>query len=204
MSLFIFTPTAAVKSYCDVAWTDSVKAQTFTDFQHVVVDTSPAAVGSTYATRLRSLLPNAQVVRRSNLADMELSTLLVLAHKGARTAFLETTATAYVSWESDVVAASDALTVINTVASQGIDIAVFSYPDRENALRVVGGLGFTMLSRAVVEAFTWDASGGHGRIDDLDPSVTHSPEGWLITRARRAGFKIGSFDNLISFEHPNG
>lgn len=199
MKFGIVSVTGDVKAYCDEEWTASVKAQRsdLHTWRHLVINTGTAA----YGTRLRTLLPSATVVDRPHNAGIE--PLTVRAHKRATELFLQTDAEIYLSWESDIIAPANALDVMGTVL-QLVDIAVFTYPDRETQRGEQGGIGFTGFVRPVLERLEWDANGGFGRCDPIEPDCYHGPEGWMFARALRAGFAIGSFSGLLVFGHRNG
>lgn len=196
MKIAIVSVTGDVKGYCDEEWAASVAAQTSAlhTWQHIVVNTGTAV----YGQRLRVLLPNANVVDRPHTAGIE--ALTVRAHKRLSELFLQTSRDIYLSWESDIIAPANAIDMMGTALGL-VDIALFSYPDRETQKGQQGGLGFTGLKRPVIAALAWDEGGGYGNCDPDNPDCYHGPEGWMLARALKAGYAVGSFSGLLTMGH---
>ena len=209
MNVFVATPIHKVKEYAIDPWLinvkDTIKAHGKQDRWTLCLSDNTGDDGTFLASATAKAdatgLSATVIPRRITTALAKLDDRLSQSREQLRQEFLLTTDEWYLSWECDVTVIDPSLLVPLWAACSVFDIVIHAYPDRENQNLPMAGMGFTAIRRAVLEKITWE---GFGKCDAIVPNCFYGNEGWFLTKARRAGFKIAVVDNCVKFNHLAG
>jgi hypothetical protein len=124
----------------------------------------------------------------------------VVSRENIRREILSTSFTHWLSWECDILVEPTALKKMVPFI-EWFDIVSSSYPNRDNAKELAGGIGFSLFRREILESQKWTDGGGYKECDPDRPNCYYSGDSWWMQRAIWKGYKHMEFTNFIRIEH---
>ena len=211
MNIVIGVPVRDIKAYSIGRWLKAISLLDWPDpIPIIAVDNTDDTEQGKFATFFDTKVTEAGVI--SNQNPITLITVkdvyglgseprLAKAREAMRLKLIELKADVWFSIECDVIPPPETLRVLTPYLNT-FDCIRHEYPDRDVKTQTVNGIGCGLFSRTIFNSFSFLENGGYGQgIDPLEPNCLHGGDGWLMTRIRRAGFKMADFGNLVALQH---
>lgn len=205
MNVLIGTPIRDIKEYSTRRWLKSVSQLALPHGKLLMVDNSDTP---DFSERVHEYCKEIGFTRYEfiHLEDMggrEPEARLAVAREKIREVLLAGKYTHWFSWECDILLPTDALLKLQRFVD--IDIVHHNYPSREDKNFSVGGIGCSLVSRKVVQQFSFTENGGYGQCDPDYPGCYHGNESWFLIRALRAGYSSLQLTGYLkNIEHLQG
>jgi len=211
MKIVIGTPIRDVKGYSIGAWLKSIAALEWTEpIPVVLVDNTDDTLQADFKTFVDTKIAEANLDTKlitslavSNVYGSEVSYRLVKSWELLRQTLIAMGADVWFSLECDVIAPPDTLKVLSPYLTD-FDIVCSTYPDRDNPLQNVGGIGCSLYKIDIlnnIKFYDNQIDDGYGKCDPLITNCYYGGESWFVTRALRMGYKQVDFTNLIALQH---
>jgi len=200
-TILIGTPIHECKEYGIARWLKSV-SELHGDWFLYMVDNSDTPH---FCDRVRNSckelgIINYELLHLENMRGLESEARLAPSREKIREKLLYGDYEHWFSWECDIILPPETLEIMMEWFPR-FDIVNHNYPDRENSVLEVGGIGCSIYKREIVERFSFLEGGGYAQCDKRMPNNYFSGDSYLVFRALWAGYKMIDFHNLFKCEH---
>lgn len=202
MKIAIGTPIHEVKGYGIHRWLDNVKQlQDQVDYIFISDNSNEPEFLATVQEYAVSIgITKAVFHHEPEMHDREDEYRRMISREWFRNQILASDADVWLSWECDIIVGAEAIATLLPYLNV-FDSLTMSYPDRDHKDEMVGGIGFAMLKRGILERFSFLDGGGYAICNQDRPNCYYSGDSWLMQRAIGAGFVHADFSNLFPIDH---
>jgi len=205
MKILMGTPTHDSKRYCMKEWLDSVKAMKVpirNSLDYLIADNSDT---ESYSAEMHEYCQHIGLRAtvtwlQEPMTDKEDEYRRMKSRELVRTELLKKDYDVWLSWECDIIAPPDTLKIMLPYLKT-FDSLSLTYPSRTEPMDIVGGIGFTLAKRKLLEKFSFLDGGGYAQCNPDRPGCYYSGDSWFMQRCMAAGHKHAEFINLIAVDH---
>ena len=203
LKFLVGTPVHEKKEYAIYKFLDSLGTFKLPNHAIYIVDNSDTPE---FSRRIQKYcqkigLENCEVEHMKGMVDLEQEDRLARARDKIRDKILAGDYTHWFSVESDIIVPADGPEKLYPYLKDFKFVNHF-YPDRAEPNMELGGVGFTIVDRELIEKFKFSENGGFAQCDPLIPNCYYSNDSWFVVRIRRAGYATVDFHELVhGIEH---
>lgn len=201
MKIFIGTPIRDTKEYSVYEWLDSIRELNYPSFLYMVDNSDMSDFSIKVKEYCKKIgLINYEMNHLDKMIGRENEYRLVYSRESIRNKMLAGNYDYWLSWECDIVLPSNTLGVLFPY-TKTFDVINHCYPDKDDKLQEVGGVGCSLFKRELLEKFSFLEGGGYAMCDKDKPNCYYSGDSWFCVRVLRAKYKVVDLHNLLEIKH---